>query len=246
MEPLVVRLSDSVTIIHGDCRDVLPVECDAVVTDPPYGINYKAPTGHHKLGHLGNRKLIHGDAIPFDPSWIIDAFLKPTGGNGGQKPIILWGANHYANRLPDGQWLCWDKACGKGPHSSFQDAEFAWSSRKTPRCIFHHLWLGLLREGEDASGRARRKHPSQKPVELMLWCLETARIGLGKIVFDPYMGSGTTGIACIRTGRQFIGVETDKEYFEIARVRLENELLKVAGSTSVEVNNTGSNMAKKQ
>jgi DNA modification methylase len=80
----------------------------------------------------------------------------------------------------------------------------------------------------------------------MLWCLETARIGLGKIVFDPYMGSGTTGIACIRTGRQFIGVETDKEYFEIARVRLENELLKVAGSTSVEVNNTGSNMAKKQ
>jgi hypothetical protein len=162
MEPLVVRLSDSVTIIHGDCRDVLPVACDAVVTDPPYGINHKAPTGHHKLGHLGNRKLIHGDAIPFDPSWIIDAFLKPTGGNGGQKPIILWGANHYANRLPDGQWLCWDKACGKGPHSSFQDAEFAWSSRKTPRCIFHHLWLGLLREGEDASGRARRKHPSQK------------------------------------------------------------------------------------
>jgi len=81
--------------------------------------------------------------------------------------------------------------------------------------------MGLTRAGEDGSAASKRKHPSQKPVELMRWCLETARIGLGKVVLDPYMGSGSTGVACLTTGRKFIGIEIDPEYFEIACRRIE-------------------------
>jgi DNA modification methylase len=68
---------------------------------------------------------------------------------------------------------------------------------------------------------APRHHPSQKPVELMRWCLETARIGLGKTVLDPYMGSGSTGVACVTSGRKFIGIEIDPDYFAIACARIE-------------------------
>ena len=223
----IVRLSDTVTIIHGDCRDIIPTlrGVDAVVTDPPYGIGYQH-SGGGKLGVLTNKEAILHDDEPFDPTHLLmfEQRNSSTGGAGGRMPIVIWGANHFAHKLPPATWLVWDKACGMGPHSSFVDAEFAWTTRKTPRCVFHHLWLGLLRAGEGATSKTRRSHPSQKPVELMLWCLETCRIGLGKTVLDPYMGSGTTGIACIRTGRKFIGIEKDAVHFEIARERLENEL----------------------
>ena len=93
-------------------------------------------------------------------------------------------------------------------------------NRRNARCIYRQLWLGVLRQGESLPNR-KRQHPTQKPVELMRWCLETARIGLGKTVLDPYMGSGTTGVACVTTGRRFIGIEIDPDYFEIACRRIE-------------------------
>ncbi|MBK7356339.1 DNA methyltransferase [Propionivibrio sp.] len=83
-------------------------------------------------------------------------------------------------------------------------------------------------DGPAAGRRRQYEHqqagaPSQKPVELMLWCIETARIGLGKTILDPYMGSGSTGVAAVRTGRKFIGVEIDREYFDIACKRISDE-----------------------
>jgi site-specific DNA-methyltransferase (adenine-specific)/modification methylase len=201
---------------------------DAVVSDPPYGIGFTHGATRKGLPGFGSASSpIYGDDTPFDPGPVLAAFLKSNGGCGGLAPVVLWGANHYSHRLPPGQWLCWDKACAKGAHSSFQDAEFAWTSRKTPRSIFHHLWLGLLREGEDSSGRSLRYHVSQKPVELMTWCLETTRIGLGKTVLDPYMGSGSTGVACLRTGRKFVGIDIDAENCSnaVARItRIETEI----------------------
>jgi DNA modification methylase len=84
--------------------------------------------------------------------------------------------------------------------------------------------MGLLRKGEDNANNSQRCHPSQKPVELMMWCLEAVRVGISKTVFDPYMGSGSTGVAALRTGRNFVGVEIDPRYFEIAVERIKREL----------------------
>lgn len=212
-------------LILGDCREVMQsIKADAIISDPPYGIGY-VHGGGGKLCQHTNKKPIHGDDEQFDPTHMIEmcAAQNSTGGAGGKFPIVLWGANNFSHLLPPGQWLVWDKACGAGPHSSFADTEFAWTTRKTPRSIFHHMWMGLLRAGEDSTNTSKRAHPSQKPVELMLWCIETARIGLGKTILDPYMGSGSTGVAAVRTGRKFIGVEIDREYFDIACKRISDE-----------------------
>ena len=140
-------------------------------------------------------------------------------------PVLLFGANHYCQRIPsEGQWLVWDKSCGHGPANSFVDAEFMWMNRRNPRCIYRHVWMGCMRAGEGGSANMRRNHPSQKPVELMMWCLDTARVRIGAVVLDPYMGTGTTGVACIRTGRRFIGIEIDAGHFATARARIEKEL----------------------
>ena len=204
-------LIGNATLYLGDCLEILPSirkQVDAVVSDPPYGIGYVHGGGGRGLaGCNTNRKPIHGDDAPFDPiSWIEIA---------SDNPILLWGADHYKTRLPDGgRFLVWDKSCGQGAADSFVDAEFAWTNRRNARRIYRHFWKGVTRSGEDNSNASRRTHPSQKPVELMRWCLETARIGLGKTVLDPYMGSGSTGVACVTTGRKFIGIEIDPDYFE--------------------------------
>lgn len=222
MEPVVVRLSDSVTIIHGDCRDALPVECDAVVTDPPYGMKWNAkgrigrPSSVATAGGVYGRDwgAIEGDDKPFDP-----ALLLSIG-----KPLVTWGANHYASRLPDSPgWLVWDKKRGGTAGRGFigSDCELAWCS-ETGDCtaIFCLYWDGFRRDCEVGE----HFHPTQKPVALMSWCMDKAKVPEGATVLDPYMGSGTTGIACIRTGRKFIGIEIDAGHFETARARLEREL----------------------
>jgi site-specific DNA-methyltransferase (adenine-specific) len=230
LDPLIVRLSDSVTIIRGDCLAMLDgLEFDAVVTDPPYGIAFQRGNSGRGIDCNTNRKPIHGDDHPFDPRHIIslEGCSKTRAGKPRTpvRPVVMFGPNHYAKHMPDhGQWLVWDKSCGKGAASSFVDAEFIWMNRRNPRCIFRHFWMGCMRTGDCNPGRMKRTHPSMKPPELMAWLIETARIGVGKTVLDPYMGSGTTGIACIRTGRKFIGIEIDAEYFDIARKRIENEL----------------------
>jgi hypothetical protein len=142
----------------------------------------------------------------------------------GLKPIVLFGADHYKCRLPEGgRFICWDKSCGQGPAASFADAEFAWTNRKNARSIFRHFWMGATRTGQGSSAHEKKWHVSQKPVELMAWCLEHARIGLDKVVLDPYMGSGSTGVACLQTGRKFIGVEIDADNFANAVQRISEQ-----------------------
>ncbi len=216
MNPVVIG---DATLYLGDCLDILPTlhRLDAVVSDPPYGIGFVCRP--HKGGIIPNyagTKPIVGDDSPFDPAPIL-AVSSAKG-----KPVVLWGADHYKSRLPDdGMFLCWDKSCGQGPAALFVDAEYAWTNRKNARCIYRHLWMGATRAGEGSPSKMRRAHPSQKPVELMRWCLETARIGIGKAVVDPYMGSGSTGVACVTSGRKFVGIEIDPGYFDIACRRIE-------------------------
>ena len=223
MNPVIIG---NATLYLGDCLELLPSirkQVDAVVSDPPYGIGYV------HSGHGGNRRLkaasnttpIHGDDSPFDPAPIL--VLAKDEYHRTPVPIVLWGADHYKTRLPEGGvFLCWDKSCGQGSADSFADAEFAWMNRKNARCVYRHFWKGACRSGEGASSpTTKRQHPAQKPIELMRWCLETARIGINKTVLDPYMGSGTTGVACVTSGRKFIGIEIDPDYFAIACKRIE-------------------------
>lgn len=200
------------TLYLGDCRTILPTlgKVDAVVTDPPYGINYSHSGGGKGIHSMGTTRTqtakIAGDAEPFDPSHLI-AYRA-----------LLFGADHYLRRLPDGgMFHVWDKD-PKGVLSwdSFSDAELFWTSWTRSRACFRYLWKGLCQEGQGE----RRFHPTAKPVKLMEQCIELT--GDGEIICDPYMGSGTTGVACMNLGRKFIGIEIEPKYFDIACRRIED------------------------
>jgi site-specific DNA-methyltransferase (adenine-specific)/modification methylase len=146
-----------------------------------------------------------GDDAPFDPSLLLSFPI-----------VVLWGGNWYANRLPPGRWFIWDKQ-ENGGSGDFSEAEIAWCNTGKAIKIFRHMWLGVQRRSEVGEPRL---HPTQKPVALLRWCLETAKIPRGATVLDPFMGSGTTGVACVRTGRRFIGIEIEREYYDIAERRI--------------------------
>ncbi len=214
--PLRVERIGNATLYLGDCHEVLPTlgRLDTVVTDPPYGIGYlksnsgnRVRSGRSISNVTVNRNIgpITGDDLPFDPStWI--AFPE----------VILWGANHFASRLPDtGRWLAWNKLGDKEAWDSFSDVEFAWCNLRGADRIFSHLWKGLCRKGGTSE---LREHPTQKPTELLAWCISFLD---GFTILDPYMGSGTTGVACVKLGRNFIGIEIEPKYFDIACRRIE-------------------------
>jgi DNA modification methylase len=213
-----------VTLYQGDCLEILPTleGIDAVITDPPYGMGWNAkgrigrPSSVKTSGGIYGRDWgwIEGDDEPFDPAPLLDI----------GKPLVTWGANHYSPRLPAAPgWLIWDKKRGGEAGKGFKgsDCELAWCSETGDTTAIYCLyWDGFRRDSEVGE----HYHPTQKPVSLMAWCMEQAKVGEGATVLDPYMGSGTTGIACIRTGRNFIGIEKDPEHFETARKRIEAEL----------------------
>ena len=196
-------------IYNQNCLDVLPhlTGVDAVVTDPPYGIAHVKGAGGLGKHTRRNIEAIHGDDAPFDPvPWLA-------------WPCVLWGANHFAMRLPHGRWLAWNKLADKEPWDSFSDVEFAWNNQRGADRIFSLLWKGICQDEKEQGGE--RLHPTTKPVALMQWCLGFVD---GETILDPFMGSGTTGVACIRTGRRFIGVEISEAYCKIAVQRMEREL----------------------
>jgi site-specific DNA-methyltransferase (adenine-specific) len=204
------------TLWLGDCREVMPdlSGVDAVVTDPPYGINYargSSKTGLHR-GPTANKHAkvkIAGDDKPFDPSLVLS--LAPQ--------IIMWGADHFYPRLPDsGRWLAWNKLGLLEPWDSFSDVEFAWHNGEGAARIFSLMWKGLVCNKTTESGF--RDHPTQKPIALMEWCIQQLT-GRPNHILDPFMGSGTTGVACARMGRKFTGCELDARYFDAACRRIE-------------------------
>lgn len=201
-----VQIGDA-TLWLGDCREILPTlpKVDAVVTDPPYGIAYKSPGGRGQYDR-GDYPVIAGDEQPFDPSpWL------------GFDDVILFGANHFADRLPPSPaWLVWDKRDGFTSNNN-SDCELAWHNRGGSARLIRHLWNGMLKDSERDQ---RRVHPTQKPIAVMEWCLGFT----SGLVLDPFMGSGTTGVACARLGRPFIGIEINREFFDIACERIYQEL----------------------
>lgn len=223
------RIGDA-TLYLGDCREILPTlgKVDAVVTDPPYGQSYKPrtsamPTRASGRGLNGNWSEkrgrndapIFGDDQPFDPGVVLD--IAPS--------VILWGAHRFAHLLPVGQWLVWDKRVDM-PTIDQGDGEAAWLNTEGPIRIIRHRWHGLILEpGSDEALRqpgttfaTARLHPTQKPVRVMEWCL--GFLPDATTILDPFMGSGTTGVAALKLGRKFIGIEIEPKYFDIACRRI--------------------------
>jgi DNA modification methylase len=185
------------TLYLGDCLAVMPTlsEFDAVVTDPPYGIG--ADKGVGKYGRLkaGSQRW---DSFAPDVSWV------------SNYPAIVWGGNYF-NLPPSRAYLIWDKGAGfKG--RDFAECEMAW-------CSFDANARILQRDPLARGDYRGKQHPTQKPVALMEWCL--GFLPDAKHILDCYMGSGTTGVACVKLGRKFTGIELDPDYFDIACKRIE-------------------------
>ena len=208
-----IEVIGAATLMLGDCRDVLPTigAVDAVVTDPPYGMNLNTDNRRFSGGNVAsvakrgnnigtaNGAPIYGDDQPFDPS----PFML-----GDEQ--IFWGFNHFSSRLPRGACLVWVKRNDAAFGSFLSDGETAWHSRGMGVYCFRDLSNnGITHE---------RAHPTQKPESLMRWCLGRVR---GETILDPFMGSGTTGVAAVQMGRKFIGIELDAGYFDISCRRIE-------------------------
>lgn len=218
--------SDGVRLYLGDCLEVMKGlpdgSVDAVVTDPPYGIgwhNDQRFSGGKTLRGKGSRHPpIANDDRPFDPRPFLQMHV----------PLILWGANHFWNHLPPGGVLIWQKRNDAAFGTFLSDAEIAFVNVGHGVYIFRSVFAGSRRAidgGEDAY--APSIHPNQKPTNLMRWCLTRLGLSPGDTILDPFMGSGTTGVACVQTGRNFIGIEIDPGYFEIARKRIEEAQLQM-------------------
>ena len=187
----------NVRLYCGDCLELLPQleagSVDAVVTDPPYGISATTMT----LGK-GKKEFHRGSWDQSRP----DIGLVVSVG----RLHCIWGGNYFTDVLPPtNDWLVWHK---KNDDRSFSECELAWTDYgKQTRHLSHH-W-----------GGEEKQHPTQKPVAVIEWCLSF--VPSESIVLDPFMGSGTTGVACVKTGRAFIGMEIEPKYFEIAVKRID-------------------------
>jgi len=199
-----VEIGDA-TLYHGDCLELLPTlpSVDVVISDPPYGISYKSPSGKGKY-QRGDYEVIDGDTEPFDPTpWL------------GFEEVVLFGANHFADKLPASAcWLIWDKRDGMTSNNN-SDCELAWKRTGGSARLIRHLWNGMLKDSER---NQRRVHPTQKPVAVMEWVIDLCQDP--QTILDPYMASGTTGVACANLGRKFIGIEINRKYFDIACERI--------------------------
>lgn len=205
-------LAEGVELYCGDCLEVLPTlgHFDALVTDPPYGMAWDTDTTrfsggnnpHQRSAGRNDKAKIHDDDHSFDPTpWI------------GAQEVILWGANHYAAALPRGSMLVWLKRLDGAFGSFLSDAEVAWE--KGGYGVYCHRDLSMNAE------TLSRLHPTQKPLGLMQWCILRTR---ALSILDPFMGSGTTGVAAVKLGRRFTGIEIDPGYFDIACRRIEAAL----------------------
>ncbi len=201
-----IRRIGMALLILGDCLLILPElqgQYDAIISDPPYGIGYdpSSPSG----SKWKNVKGIVGDSTPFDPRPLL----------GHVEPVVLFGANNFANRLPNSRrWFVWDKRPGM-KSMSFSDCELAWCSTLGPARMIRHVWSGVNR-GEE---RGEHWHPMQKPIAVMQQIIEVVTKP-GDMILVSYMGSGTTGIAALRAGRAFVGVEIQQRWFRAAEIRI--------------------------
>jgi len=192
-----IEIIGDATLYLGDCRDILPTldKVDAVVTDPPYGLGKRMQGGTWGAQDHNSGFLKWDIDAPHD---VVDRLLALG------VPSIIWGGNYF--QVPPSRcWLNWDKVNAVPTMADFEQA-----------------WTNLDRPSKRKAlpvGRVEFGHPTQKPLPLMEWCLSF--IPDAVTILDPFMGSGTTGVACAQLGRSFIGIEREPSYFDIACRRIE-------------------------
>jgi site-specific DNA-methyltransferase (adenine-specific) len=212
---------NGITIYHAQWEDVVssgafdPRDASLLHSDPPYGVaerTKRASAGRGK--HSGSRALatandfpaVVGDDQPYNPAPLLAL----------DRPLVAWGANHYASRLPDSpSWIVWDKREGVLANDN-ADGEAAWTNLGGPLRIFSHLWAGMLR----ASERGSSLHPTQKPVELSLYVFRQARLSPGDLVFVPHMGSGPDIPAARAMGLRVVACDVEQWCCETAVQRI--------------------------
>lgn len=190
-------------IYCGDCLDLMrempDKSVDLVLTDPPYGIGEDG--GHCRTrgsDHMNGPKMGWDDAPPIKEYF--DEILRVS------QNQIIFGGNYFTDKLPVSRgWIYWQKDMG----GDFADGELAWTS-----------FDRVLKQFKKRSETFNRVHPTQKPLKLMEWCLQRYSEP-GMSVLDPFLGSGTTAVACKKLGRNYIGIEKEPAYIEIALKRLE-------------------------
>ena len=204
-----------VTLLLGDCLQILPTleGFDSIVTDPPYGIN----NSDFRESLPSAKGVVNCDEMSGDDSLeVVQAFFRWLPAT---MPAVVWGANNWPELLPHkGRWLCWDKRLSQQADKMLGSAfELAWTNKTSG----FDAMIRCLHGGVVNADKGKRKHPTQKPVAVMQ---ESLRHAKGNMTCDPFMGSGTTGVACIRTGRRFIGIEIEWKYWEIAVDRCKKEI----------------------
>jgi len=192
MKPVIIG---NATLYLGDCMDILPTlpKVDAVITDPPYGIGIAANPVRQM-----HEKLDWDASAP--DSQIIDACVAAG------DVAVLWGGNYF-DLSPQQCFFVWDKV--QPQDFSLAMCEYAWTNKKGPAKMHRQSVLSY-----------RKEHPTQKPIELMKFCID--QVGKPQTILDPFMGSGTTGVAAVQMGRKFIGIEREPKYFDIACERISN------------------------
>lgn len=213
-EPVVIG---NATLYLGDCREIAPTigRVGSLITDPPYGLRRDGQKGMKSKARGRVNSRTHHPELGWDsdrPSREELASLIEQAENS-----IIWGGNYLADLLPRSwKWLVWDK----GQSLNQSDCELAWTS--LPGAL-RTARINRAQIGRDSGvWRGPSFHPTQKPVSLMDFCL--SQIDAPGLVFDPYMGSGSTGVACMRRGIPFVGIEREQKYFDVALRRFETEL----------------------
>lgn len=244
------HLSDCVRLYLGDSREIPPV-LDGVlviVTDPPYGqsqnTNVRGAGGLRNVTPpgCGSRAIanvqrarkaaggLHSSGIAVEwPDGIIgddDSFVPGYWLDIAPR-CLFWGAHRFADRLPPGSWLVWDKV-PTGKIRDQGDGEAAWiSGEQRPLRIFRLLWDGVCvgsAARDEVTAGQQRVHPTQKPVVLMEWCIRQMAVPDDHTIFDPFMGAGSTGVAAVHLGHPFVGIEIVPQYFETACRRISEAL----------------------
>ncbi len=204
----------AITVYHARFEDVLAAGLvgvpDLVHADPPYGVseatNRKAK-GRGKLAECHDFPAVVGDDCPFDPAGLLSL----------NRPTVLWGANHYAPRVPESpSWILWDKRDGVTSNDN-ADGELAWTNLGGPLRIFRHLWNGMIKASERTSVRV---HPTQKPIALSTYVFQRAKLKPGDLVLVPYLGSGPDLPAARAMGLKVIACDVERWCCDTAIGRL--------------------------
>ena len=194
-------------LILADClpelRKIPKKSIDLVLTDPPYGIGYGSTSSSSRFF----RPKTWDRSIPSHE--IFEEMLRVGSRH------VFWGGNYFAHILPPSNaWLVWHKNDGL-LSLQFSDCEMAWTSCGTKSMVFNCRHRGFVKDSKEALVA----HPTQKALEVMKWCIELFSKP-GDTILDPFMGRGTTGVACTMLGRHFIGIERDPEYWQMAKRRI--------------------------